>query len=48
MGIRQNGSIVGTFGGGFTSGYSSGPVYISVKNNLEFQIIVNNFGYSVS
>ena len=29
-------------GGNFTSGYSSGPVYISVKNNLEFQIIGNN------
>ena len=48
MAIKQNGSVVGTFGGSFTSGYSSGPVYISVKNNLEFQIVVNNFGTSVS
>ena len=28
--------------GSFTSGYSSGPVYMSVKSNLEFQIIVNS------
>lgn len=31
LGIKQNGVVKGTFGDAFTSGSSSGPVYITVQ-----------------
>ena len=33
--IRQNGLIAGTFGSTFSSGTSSGPVYITVAGDIE-------------
>lgn len=44
LGIKQNDTIVGTFGNGFTSGGSSGPVYIVVQGNLETQVVVTTLG----
>ena len=44
LGIRQNNSIVGTFGSTFVSGYSTSPVDIVVQGNLRTQIIVNTLG----
>ena len=44
LGIRQNNSIVGTFGGTFTSGYASNPVYISVQGNFQAEIVVIQAG----
>lgn len=40
LGIRQNGSVIGTFGAGFTSGSSSGPLLITVAADLLAQIFV--------
>ena len=34
LGIKQNGTIIGTFGGGFSAGSSYGPAYITVQNNI--------------
>lgn len=42
--IKQNNNVVGTFGGSFTSGGSSGPVYMIIQGNLTAQIIVSQLG----
>lgn len=39
--IKQNNNIIATFGSNFTSGNSSGPLYIIIKGNLTTQIFVN-------
>lgn len=44
MAIKQNNTVVGTFGSAFTSGYSSGPVYIVVQGSAEAQIVVSTLG----
>ena len=44
LGIRQDNAIVGTFGDKFTSGASSGPVYITVQGDQFAQIVVINIG----
>lgn len=44
FGLNQNGTIVGTFGGAFTSGASSGPVIITVLGNIGVQVVVTQFG----
>ena len=44
LGIKQNGALVGTFGSAFTSGYSSGPVYITLQTGIEAQIVVSVLG----
>lgn len=44
IGIKQNNTIVGTFGNSFTTGSSSGPVYIAVQGNREAQIVVTTLG----
>ena len=42
--IKQNNNVVGTFGGAFTSGSSSGPVYMLVQGNITAQIVVSQLG----
>lgn len=44
LAIKQNGTIVGTFGNGFTFGNSTGPVYLTVQGNLEAQVVVSVLG----
>jgi hypothetical protein len=44
LGIRQNGVVKGTFGNGFTSGSSSGPVSFKLDIGVEAQIIVTQLG----
>ena len=44
LGVKQNGTIVKTFGNNFTSGSTSGPVQITIIPSLETQIIVVQFG----
>ena len=46
LAIKQNNAIVGTFGENFTTGNSSGPVYIFVQGNLLTQVVVVQQGYS--
>ena len=40
LGIKQNNTIIGTFGSGFVTGFSSGPVYVNVQANVLAQIVV--------
>lgn len=42
--VKQNNAVVGTFGGNFTSGSSSGPFYIPIQGGLEVQIVVSQLG----
>jgi hypothetical protein len=42
--IKQNNNIVGTFGTSFTSGGTSGPVYMLIQGNLTAYIVVNQLG----
>lgn len=44
LAIKQNNTVVGTFGGSFTSGYSSGPLYITVHGGIYTQIVVYQLG----
>ena len=44
MAIKQNGVVVGTFGSGFTRGFVSGPIYISVQGDVEVQVGVSTLG----
>lgn len=44
LAIKQNNTVVGTFGSAFTSGYSSGPVFIVVQGSVEAQIVVSTLG----
>ena len=44
LAIRQNNSILGIFGNGFTTGASAGPVSIIVQGNLATQIVVVTLG----
>lgn len=39
--IKQNNTIIGTFGSAFTWGYTSGPVYITINGSLDTLIVVN-------
>lgn len=43
FGFKQNGTLIGTFGGGFTSGSSSGPLLITVAADWLTQIVVVQF-----
>jgi hypothetical protein len=40
IGIRQGSNIVSTFGTGFNSGSSYGPVNITVKKNIFADLVV--------
>ncbi|HKL72497.1 MAG TPA: T9SS type A sorting domain-containing protein, partial [Marinilabiliaceae bacterium] len=40
IGFKQNGELIGTFGEGFTSGKTFGPVTIDLWDGLETQIVV--------
>ena len=44
LGFRQNGAIVATFGTGFSSGFSFGPVFVKIPGNELTQIIVVQYG----
>lgn len=44
LAIRQNNTIIGTFGSTFTEGSSTSPVYIVVQGSLRAQIIVSTIG----
>ena len=44
LGFKQNGEIVGTFGQGFTSGGSFGPVSVSLIHDIETEIVVVTLG----
>jgi hypothetical protein len=35
FGFRQNGTIVATFGGGFTGGRSFGPLNVTIPGNRQ-------------
>jgi hypothetical protein len=45
FGFKQNGAIVATFGTGFSSGRSFGPVTVTIPGNVLTQIIVVQYGY---
>ena len=44
FGFRQNSAIAATFGSTFTTGSSSGPVYITVTKDLNTQIVLTKLG----
>lgn len=44
LALQQNNAIIATFGSNFTSGTSSGPLYVSVQGNLETQVVVSQLG----
>lgn len=44
LAIKQDGTVLGTFGGDFATGNSSGPVSITVQGNKEVQIVVSQMG----
>jgi len=44
IGIKQNNTIIGTFGNTFTTGTTNGPFYIVVQANAEVRIIVTTLG----
>lgn len=44
LAIKQNDAVVGTFGSLFTTGTTSGPVFITVQGNVEAKIVVSTFG----
>jgi len=45
LGVKQNNSIVGTFGASFTSGGTADQTIITVKGNIEVIIVVVQYGY---
>ncbi len=44
FGFRQNSTNVATFGDYYSSGNSSGPIYISIVKNLTTQLVLNKLG----
>jgi hypothetical protein len=42
--LDERNAVVGTFGAGFTTGSSSGPLYITILGNYQTQIIVFTLG----
>ncbi len=44
LAIKQNNTIVGTFGDTFTSGSTKGPFYIVVQPQAEVRIVVTTLG----
>ena len=44
FGFRQNSAIAATFGDSFTTGSSSGPLYITVTKNLNTQLVLTTLG----
>ena len=44
LALRQNGVILGTFGGSFTAGNSNGPIFIPVPGNALTQVAVSQLG----
>ena len=44
FGFKQNKALVGTFGGAFTTGSSSGPFYITVAKKLNARLVVTTLG----
>ena len=44
FGFRQDSAIAATFGENFTTGSSSGPIYITVAKNLNTQIVLTALG----
>lgn len=44
IGIRQNNTIVATFGGSFTSGSAAGPILIQIYGRTETRIVVSQLG----
>ena len=42
--IKQNSTVLGSFGGNFTNRSSMGPVYIQVPGNMSTQIAVGQMG----
>ena len=44
FGIKQNNTIVSTFGEDFTDGESFGPVYLNVVQNVTASIILVSLG----
>lgn len=45
LGIKQNGSIVGVFGGAAQSGSSFPPVYFTVQGDLQVEVVVFQQSY---
>ena len=44
FGFRQNSAIAATFGDTFTTGTTSGPLYITVAKNINTQIVLTKLG----
>lgn len=44
LAIRQYNMTVGVFGAGFTSGFVSGPSYITVQGRASVDIVVSKLG----
>jgi hypothetical protein len=44
LGLEQNGTLMGTFGDGFTSGETFGPAYIDLVDGIETNVVVVNLG----
>ena len=44
FGFRQNGTIVATFGAGFTTGTTYGPINVTIPGNKQTQIVVSTYG----
>lgn len=46
LALKQNNTVVGIFGNYFTSGFSAGPIYITVTSNIPVQVVVSTYGYN--
>lgn len=44
LAIKQNDTIIGTFGGAFTTGATADPVYIRIQVNLAVQAVISTLG----
>jgi hypothetical protein len=44
FGFRQNGTIVATFGAGFTTGKTNGPLNVTIPGNKQTQIVLSTYG----
>lgn len=42
--LKQNGTVVGSFGENFTTGHQYGPVEIVVRRGVDMQVVVGVFG----